>query len=177
MRIVIALLFALALGGCGCAESDAKPRDKKHPPSPPIASGTQAKVDWVSDGDTLLVVLPDGQKAAIRVLGIDCPESKRNSKCERDGKEGRPGCDAQVPLGKAATKHAISLAKGRTVTVETRDGAGATENDAYGRALAYVRLPDGRDFGLVMVREAKCRDFGWRYPHPRMGEYTAAEKR
>ncbi len=185
MRSLIATVFVLALGGCSaCAPREAAVAPapasapaasassaKKHPPAPPIASGTRVQVDWVSDGDTVLVRLPDGAKAAIRVLGIDCPESKRNAKCARDGREGRLDCDAQVPLGKAATKYAISLVKGRSVTVETRDGTGATENDAYGRALAYLRLEDGRDFGLLMVREAKCSDFGWRYPHPRMDEY------
>jgi endonuclease YncB( thermonuclease family) len=177
MRTVILTALACALGGCSsCSPSAAKPRREEHPPAPPIASGTRAKVDWIADGDTMLVILPDGQKAAIRVLGIDCPESKHNAKCERDGREGRLGCDAQVPLGKAATKYAISLLKGRDVTVETRDGNGTTENDVYGRALAYVRLPDGRDFGLQMVHDAKCSDFGWRYPHPRMDRYKAAER-
>lgn len=30
----------------------------------------------------------------------------------------------------------------------------------------YVRLDDGRDFGLVLVT-GLCEDFSWKYPHPR----------
>ncbi len=38
-----------------------------------------------------------------------------------------------------------------------------------------MRLDDGRDYGLVMVRGGHCEDFGWKYPHPRSKEYMKAQ--
>jgi endonuclease YncB( thermonuclease family) len=179
-RVLVPALLLAALGGCcHCPqqppEKPAATDDRHHEPAPPIANGTQGEVEKVYDGDTFKVRLPDGQHAVLRILGIDCPEAHRNSKCERDGRQGRLDCDAQLPLGRAAGQHAEQLLAHQTVTIETRDGTGTTQNDPYGRALAYVKLADGRDFGLVMIREAQCHDFGWKYPHPRMDAYKAAD--
>ena len=38
-----------------------------------------------------------------------------------------------------------------------------------------VRMADGRDFGLVMVQEGLCEDFGWKYPHRKGKEYRKAQ--
>ena len=48
---------------------------------------------------------------------------------------------------------------------------GPFSRDPFGRRLAYVRLPDGQDYGMLMIREGRCEDFGWKYPHPRSGTY------
>ena len=133
---------------------------------PDPLEGRKAYVEKVVDGDTLKVRVDGGRRVTVRVLGIDCPESHANEKCARDGRQGRLGCDEQVPLGLEASRRAAALLKHRTVTLE-----GPTKTDLYGRTLAYVRLPDGRDFGAVMVQEGLCEDFGWKYPHPRMKEY------
>lgn len=172
-HIAAPVILAAACSACSACEGRAP---AKHPPAPPIASGTQVHVEQVFDGDTLLVRLPDATRAAVRVLGIDCPESKRNAKCERDGREGRADCETQVPLGQAATNYARELLDQKAVVVEARDPTSATSNDGYGRALAYVRLGDGRDFGHLMVEAARCEDFGWKYPHPRMEAYRAAQR-
>lgn len=148
--------------------SSAAPRPQPRQAAAPDAlDGRTAYVEKVVDGDTLTVRV-DGQRVKIRVLGIDCPESHANEKCARDGREGRRGCREQVPLGRQAAQRAAQLLKHRTVTLE-----GPTKTDLYERTLAYVRLPDGRDFGAVMIAEGLCEDFGWKYPHPRMkqGQY------
>jgi len=134
------------------------------------ADGQHAHVDKVIDGDTIKVrLLPGGdEKLTVRLMGIDCPESHKNRKCQRDGKQGRKGCDWQVPRGLKAAKRAAKLLKQQTVTLECE---GPCKEGRYGRALRYVRLEDGRDFGLVMVEEGLCQDFGWKYPHPRMKQY------
>jgi micrococcal nuclease len=150
------------------APSPAAPRPQARDAAPADAlDGRTAYVEKVVDGDTLTVRV-DGQRVKIRVLGIDCPESHANEKCARDGRAGRRGCREQVPLGRQAARRAAQLLKHRTVTLE-----GPTKTDLYGRTLAYVRLPDGRDFGAVMIAEGLCEDFGWKYPHPRMkqGQY------
>ena len=108
--------------------------------------------------------LPSGP---VRLLGIDCPESSRNSKCRRGGEA---ACKAEVKLGKAATRRAKELAPERAeVTIE------AHGHDRYGRTLAYVMLPDGRDLGLTLLREGVCADWSTRYPHPRSATYKAAK--
>jgi micrococcal nuclease len=133
----------------------------------PCNSTEPYQVTHITDADTIKVSR-DGQETTVRVLGIDCPESKPNSKCRRDGRKGRPGCAEQVPRGKAATKRARELLEGATVTLECD---GECKPGVYGRALRYIRLSDGRDYGLVMVKAGLCEDYGWKYPHPRMKSY------
>ena len=124
-------------------------------------------VTRVVDGDTLHVKA-DGDDVTIRVRGIDCPESRKVKKCGNF----RPGliCKDEIKLGKAAAVEARKLLNGATVTIEEDAG-----KDVFRRHLAYVRLSDGRDFGLTMIEFGLCRDFGWKYPHPRMAEYQKAQ--
>lgn len=122
----------------------------------------------VADGDTFTVRDARGEEK-VRVLGIDCPESARNAKCERDGRQGRHDCDWQVPRGVEAKRIARALLDGQAVTLE-----GPFSRDPFGRLLAYVRMADGQDYGLKMVREGRCEDFGWKYPHPRSAQYRSA---
>lgn len=135
------------------------------------ASKTPAwKVHRVIDADTVVVTNIDGEKLTVRVLGLDCPESRVNSTCRRAERNGRPGCEQQVPRGRAATKRARQLLESRGVEME----CGVTcKSDYWGRALRYLRV-GGRDYGLTMIREGHCQDYGWKYPHPRMREYRRA---
>lgn len=135
-------------------------------------------VDKVSDGDTLVIRgFPGtkGKRITVRILGIDCPESHKNSKCRRDGKQGRMTCAQQIPLGKKASKRAAQLLKQEKVYLEPGTDDGKFDKGGYGRLLAYVRLQDGRDFGLTLIEEGLCSDFGWKYPHRRGDEYEKAD--
>lgn len=129
----------------------------------------------VIDGDTLVVA--SSPPVTVRVLGIDCPELHANAKCFRDEREGLGDCRAGLPRGRAAATRARELVAGAAVTLEPARPGVELARDRYGRTLAYVRLPDGRDFGLVLVTEGLCSDFGWKYPHPRGGAYLAAQGR
>lgn len=80
----------------------------------------------ITDGDTLRV-LHGRQVILIRVRGIDAPERRQ-------------------PFGTRARQYASKLAYRKTVTVH---GQG---KDRYGRLLASVTLPDGRDFSVEMVK-------------------------
>src|SRR4051812_22112700 len=126
------------------------------------------KVERVVDGDTFHVVTPDGDDVTIRVLGIDCPESRRVKKC--GSYRPRLSCEDEIKIGKAATVAARKLLNGARVALE-----GNKKKDVFGRTLSYVRLPDGRDFGLVMIEGGYCRDWSDKYPHPRMREYLSRE--
>lgn len=132
-------------------------------------------VTRVVDGDT--IVLASSPPLTVRVLGIDCPEAHANAKCFRDERAGMGDCRAGLPRGRAAAGRARELLASGAVTLEPGKPGAHLARDRYGRTLAYVRMADGRDFGLVLVTEGLCSDFGWKYPHPRRAEYVAAARK
>lgn len=169
--------LAVATGGPGDGAATGTPSpggaSPARPAGPPATvpaeeAGEVAVITRVSDGDTFQVTTASGRDK-VRVLGIDCPESTHNAKCERDGRRGLEDCDTQVPKGIAAKRRAQELLDGATVALE-----GPSSRDVFGRRLAYIRLPDGQDYGLLMIREGRCADFGWKYPHPRSATYRTA---
>ena len=142
-----------------------------------LEEGERVYVDKVLDGDTLEVRRPKegGAEVRVRILGIDCPESHKNPKCRRQGKNGGPDCSEQIPRGLEAARRAAELVKHETVRLESKKGDGDFGRGGYGRLLAYVRLEDGRDFGRVLVEEGHCRDYGHKYPHPRHDSYESVQ--
>jgi endonuclease YncB( thermonuclease family) len=98
--------------------------------SAPAADFTAAVVR-VKDGDTI-VVLRDNTQIDIRLEGIDCPESGQ-------------------AFGQKAKQATAGLSQGKTVTVQP------TGTDKYGRTLANVILPDGRNLNQELVRQG----FAW----------------
>jgi endonuclease YncB( thermonuclease family) len=91
----------------------------------------QGKVIGISDGDTI-TVLRDHQSIKIRLSGIDAPEGGQ-------------------PFGNRAKQFASTVAFGKIVTVKPRD------TDRYGRTVADVILPDGRNLSHEIVRAG----FAW----------------
>jgi endonuclease YncB( thermonuclease family) len=153
------------------------PRAKRSPRGLQPPDRARCRVSRVVDGDTLrlrLVEDPGAGEVVLRVKGIDCPESRWNNKCERDGRNGRRGCRWQLPHGQAATRVADKWLRGREVVLEC---GGHCRKGGYGRALRYVRLEDGRDYGLEMIKLGLCEDFGYRYPHPRTDAYLQAQRK
>jgi micrococcal nuclease len=111
-------------------------------------------VNRVADGDTLEVRVAGDREERVRVLGIDTPEL------------GDCGADEA-----AAT--ARSLALGRRVSL-TGDATQAGR-DRFGRLLAYVGLPGGRDLGLELLRRGLARVYVYgRRPFERVGAYRRA---
>ena len=99
-----------------------------------------ARVERVVDGDTLRVSV-GGRSRAVRLLGIDTPETHR------------PGTPVECG-GPQATASMESLAPPGT-RVRLFFDPGQDRVDRYGRLLAYVRLPSGR-----FAEEAQL-DAGW----------------
>ena len=130
-------------------------------------------VEWVYDGDTIRAVADTREKIKVRIIGIDCPESTHNDKCERDERFGKKGCDWQVPRGKKAKRRAIELLAKKNAILECD---GKCRSDSYDRALRYVRLPDGSDFGLLMVREGLCEEVSRAFPHSRGAQYRKEQR-
>lgn len=86
----------------------------------------QGKVVSITDGDTI-TVLHDGVPERIRLHGIDCPEKKQ-------------------AFGTRAKQFTGELAHEKTVTLRTHG------KDRYGRTIAEVILPDGRNLNHEIVR-------------------------
>ena len=113
-------------------------------------AGRSGRVTHVVDGDTL-----DLGRERVRVLGIDAPE--------------RDECGYA-----AASRAASALALERAVRLEP-DPTQASR-DRFGRTLAYVRLPDGRDLGEVLLRRGLARTFVVGRPFARVEAYREAER-
>jgi endonuclease YncB( thermonuclease family) len=133
-----------------------------------------AYVKKVIDGDTIIIDDPSGGRAFVRIMGIDCPENKRNAKCAKDGKKGKRDCAAQIPLGKVAAAVASELLLNKSIILYC-DIACMTDKD--GRRLHYIQLPGNIDFGLSMVEKGLCEEVSADYPHPRQKEYQVAQQR
>jgi endonuclease YncB( thermonuclease family) len=86
----------------------------------------RAKVVGVTDGDTI-TVLRAGRPEKIRLHGIDSPERGQ-------------------PFGARAKQFTARLASDQEVTVRV------TDRDRYGRTVADVFLPDGRNLNQEIVR-------------------------
>lgn len=99
------------------------------------APGEQARVRYVTDGDTFR--LTSGER--IRIAGIDAPETHAD----------QAKCSAEMRLGQAAAAQARRLIDGRTVVID-RVGR------SYNRTVARVTL-DGRDLAGLLVAGGGAR--------------------
>lgn len=155
---------------CHRKPAKAETKGNRSSASPKEPRRVLAYVLHVVDGDTLKVVVGRDQKVTVRLKGIDCPESRVNAKCKRDG-----DCSEDVPKGKDATQAMRSLVLAEKVWLVAAGKGGDFEFDDYGRTLSYVEL-DGVDVGLQLVRRGICDDYSRRYPHPRQTLYRAAAR-
>jgi micrococcal nuclease len=115
----------------------------------------------VVDGDTIEIATASGA-IKVRVIGIDSPETVHPYR-------------AVEPFGPEASKRARGLLLGKTVRIQYDPGPTHDKWGKYGRLLAYIELPDGRDFGLVMITEGMARAYR-NYRFSRMSEYVQVEQ-
>jgi micrococcal nuclease len=111
-------------------------------------------VTYVVDGDTIHVDV-GSREEKVRLIGIDTPEVGQ--------------CDAAKATGLARR-----LAQGRAVKL-VGDSTQATR-DRYGRLLAYVRLPNGRDLGYQQLARGYARVYVYDRPFQRLVAYRRAEQ-
>ena len=154
----------------GVEESLRAPRTEAPyvPPAAPAITrrapddGTAHKVLRVVDGDTVEVET-DAGPLKVRIIGIDTPETVHPSK-------------AVEPGGPEASARAKELLEDQMVILHYDPDPNHDRWDKYGRLLAYLELPDGRDFGLVMVTEGYAAVYT-KYPFSRQESYlTAAQE-
>jgi micrococcal nuclease len=144
--------LSLALLLCGLTAAS--------PPPAALAAEAQslrAQMLYVNDGDTVTVVLA-GRRELVRILGIDAPETDHSVKLERAARRAGRSLEQEAALGRQARQRLAALAPpGAEVVLESDPDV--AQRDQYGRLLAYLRLPDGRQAGAVMVAEGLARVF------------------
>lgn len=120
----------------------------------------------VLDGDTLEVRADSGETFRLRLLGVDCMETRNEEKLREQARRlGRPPEELRR-MGERATARTRGLVLNRRVTWEVPEGTPLF--DPYDRMLAYVDV-DGRDLGEILLREGLAETR--RDPHPRAEAY------
>ena len=123
--------------------------------------GSQHKVLNVVDGDTLTIETAKGS-LPVRVIGIDTPETVHPFK-------------PIEPFGQEASIRAKELLEEQIVTIHYDPDPQHGKWGTYDRLLVYLDLPDGRDFGLLMIQEGFARAYP-KYPFSRQDVYLDAEQ-
>lgn len=130
--VIVAALVTLAAGlGGGCAAAS------NPGPDPGAASGPNAVVVRVVDGDTVVVAV-GGREESARLIGIDTPETKR------------PDTPVECFGPQASDRLTALLPPDTPVRLELDQ----EPRDRYGRLLVYLhRTGDGALVNQVMLRE------------------------
>jgi len=144
--IVLAALVVLSALLAGCGTHDPGASESRLPAVPgdeaaPSAGGLrEARVTGVVDGDTLDVVLENGRRERVRLIGVDTPETSGG---------------APQPFGPEAAAFTEKSLTGRQVWLQTDVG----ERDRYNRLLAYIWLsvPDTGDVAEVRAKMFNAR--------------------
>ena len=92
------------------------------------------KVVSISDGDTFTAINKDNLQLKIRIFGIDAPEKKQ-------------------AYGNKSKEFLSSLIFGKSISIDVQS------KDGYGRYLAYVYSPEGKDVSLLMIHEGMAWHF------------------
>jgi len=99
-----------------------------------------ATVLKVVDGDTLKVQF-QGKEEKIRLIGIDCPESRVTPKSQKDAQRIGEDIKKIIEMGQRASAFTESLVKEKDKVKVEFD---VQKRDQYGRLLGYVYLPNGK---------------------------------
>jgi len=141
--------------------------------APPHALAPEVRVELVRvvDGDTLVVEL-DGVETNLRLLSVDTEEKISGRASESPSKP-------ETVFGEETKLWAQELFAG--LGKRPRVGLAFPEGrrtDAFGRLLAHVFLPDGRDYNLLLVELGKSPYFTkYGYSRSSHAEFVAAEER
>jgi micrococcal nuclease len=98
----------------------------------------RARVADVTDGDTIVVIV-DGKRARVRLIGIDTPESRPNHRAALQSQSSQRDQKTILQQGKRASAFTRQLIRiDEYVTLEFD----VQQRDHYQRMLAYVWLPN-----------------------------------
>jgi len=146
-------------------------QDTPAAPSPCTTPEVRVELVRVVDGDTLVVEL-DGVETNLRLLSVDTEE-------KISGRASASPSKPETVFGEETKLWAQELFAG--LGKRARVGLAFPEGrrlDAYGRLLAHVILPDGRDYNLLLVELGKSPYFTkYGYSRACHAEFAAAEAR
>ncbi|MFB6103763.1 MAG: thermonuclease family protein [Halobacteriaceae archaeon] len=132
-RTVILLAVLVLLAGCSAVQD--LPVDIEV--TGPGGDSVQVTVQYVIDGDTIVVVYPDGHEETVRLLGVDTPETGDTNPVEFEGvPDTAAGRACLRGWAENARTYLTDRLAGRTVTLEF--DALADRRGYYDRLLAYV---------------------------------------
>lgn len=98
------------------------------------AQSFSVRVVGISDGDTFTCINDDNLQLKIRINGIDAPEKKQ-------------------AFGNKSKELLSSLIFGKRINIDVQS------KDGYGRYIAYVYSPEGKDVALLMLHEGMAWHF------------------
>ncbi|MEF8801354.1 MAG: lamin tail domain-containing protein [Halolamina sp.] len=180
-RLLLALLVVLA----GCATT-LPATDQPDATTPPAAGGSvdapasatpkddavQAEVVEIVDGDTMKVVLENGSRETVRLLGVDTPEVHgENTPGEF---EGIPDTEAGRTCLRKWGEQASSVAKERLLgePVTLSFDANEPRRGYYDRLLVYIHV-DGDSFNYALITHGLARVYDSAFQYG--DRYDAAE--
>ena len=102
----------------------------------------------MDDGDTAVIAWGKGDNETVRILGIDCPETRH------------PQHD--LPYAQAFGEEARAFALGAFAGASTIELVRAATLDPYGRTLGYFYI-DGRNYSVLVVRARLAEESVSRY--------------
>ncbi len=162
MRSVSSIALASGLGVCLSvglaafarpqvpARGDVRPATGHGPVV--LAAEARAEVVRVIDGDTLEVRL-EGELVTLRLLSVDTEEKISG---RASGSTSKPETVFGEETAQWARAFFAALGSHAEVGLAFPEGR---RDDAYGRLLAHVLLPDGRDFNQLLVELGKSPYF------------------
>lgn len=121
--------------------------------------GDKYKIIQVVDGDTIRIEF-GGKVESVRIIGMDTPEV----------------VDPREPVqcfGREASNKAKELLSGQTITLVTSETQGV--RDKYRRLLGYITMPDGRDFGEVMISSGYAYEYTYNSAYEKQSVYKKAQ--
>lgn len=133
-RAASMILGLLLIATCALAQTDTK--DRTQPRTALERVPVALELIDVSDGDTVVINWPDGDRERVRILGIDTPEVAHP----------QYGQFLDQPFGPEAAAFAAGVFAA-AVEVELLRAA---ETDGYGRTLGYLFVND-RNFSVLVV--------------------------
>lgn len=149
-------MLRLATAACLCALAVAVSTAGTGSASPAGGFTARGVVTSVTDGDTVVVRVTGGKLERVRLIGIDAAE-------------------AGACFAAQAAQRARQLALSQPVVL--RGDPTQDTRDRYGRLLAYVWIPGGRDLGFQLLAGGFAKVYVYRNAFQRLAAYRTAEAR
>jgi len=137
------LIILIAIYSCST------PSECNCPDNPLIDYNTEVLVERVIDGDTFTIMVQDDE-FSIRVLGIDCFETKHNDRLKDQAEKAGISEDSAYSLGQIAKKLADSLLSGNKVIIKRDEDE--DNFDTYNRLLRWVIINNLKLDSIMLTR-------------------------